>query len=616
LPNNWYYFLNVSAYFRSLIILFMKFKNILPLLIALLISGQTFAQRKSKKEKAPADPNRAEVTIEGYDQAFNVITLDTNGLLLCYQDADKKYQIVRYTNDFKKVFQVAAPADEKMYFLKNTYDEDGKVYLFFGAIKYMSVTPAIKEYTIIQLDPLTKKMIAVNGEFEKNFYYTDFTASGGQTFIYGNSTISTGKMALRVCLTVAGLGIPAIFGSLRFPSWPTVCGVNFKKKSPTTEIMYDYGKKSRAYIVAADMNPATKKTHLLIKHQVSRKKLRMYMRDVSYDPMASFKIGDEIELDVPQRKELFEFKINNINDRQKLLMGTYGKIKTKFIIKYAGFSIGYVNGKPYAHIHLPSAFIDYQATEGIYFSKLSGKKQDYTSLFILNDLKGYMKFKYTKKNSKKPVKIPKVTTTDRKFLLHNIIEDENQYIMVGETYFPTYAVKWYCDASGKNCEPYIVFDGWQYEACEVMGISKDGKKVLWDDAFKLGYYKTWVPTTELVTVLPYGDDLYFTYFDGAQIIRRKLDGDHLVQEGVDNEKLKGKKKDKDLTTGYSFPNVKHWYEDVFVIYGYGEKTTTTSKDSKSTTKKKKRKKRREKTTPTIVMEKIKLDNSKVEEDED
>jgi hypothetical protein len=547
--------------------------KILLLILTLTLSLGVSAQKNKKKEKekekikveAPptlaAKQKRIELKLNKSNDNFHIITLDSEGLAVVYMNEDKDYMLAKYGTDLKKEYSQVLKIEggsNNLAILNYGYSEND-IYILFADISPSSTYRTMREYTILRYDLESKKQDVINGQTAKPFLYSKMAVDNGLVFLFGTDNIPNSQASLRVCATFCLLGIPAIFGSLKFPTNPAMEVISFKNKNNTHEIA-DYGKKAQAVLLSGDVNESSNEGYLLIKHRITKKESRLYLRNFKYDG-GNIKTNPDVEIKGDITKEFRNAKVNVLNADEKLMFGTYGK-------------------------PTPMGTNHYTYSEGIYFCKLNGKKQVFTKFIPYVDIK---KIKasmssYDKKQMDKSKAKGKDYSIAKQILFHDVVEDENGYLLIGETYYATYHTeeKMVYNPGTKRWEKTttVIFDGYLYENCLVMSFDKEGK-LLWDDAFELPYFLTFNPTTELVTIAPNGDKLGFTYFYNGRIRTRSLETEG-VSEIEGNAKIESKKKSDKVNNRTT--NVRYWFGTTYVVFGHADITNKDKRSGEKTTK--------------------------------
>lgn len=162
-----------------------------------------------------------------------------------------------------------------------------------------------------------------------------------------------------------------------------------------------------------------------------------------------------------------------------------------------------------------------------------------------------------------------------RFLMHELIPYNNQYILVGEAFYPHYS---YSANRYSAFSPYrsygmpmyrdgLVFDGYSYTHAIVIGFDQSGK-IIWDNSFEINDVLS-MQLEQFVKVQPEEDRIVLLYlFQNA--LRSKIIKGSEVIEGKAIEDLSRKNtKQRSRTRAQDFGNSKldHWYDQYFFAYG-------------------------------------------------
>ena len=162
-----------------------------------------------------------------------------------------------------------------------------------------------------------------------------------------------------------------------------------------------------------------------------------------------------------------------------------------------------------------------------------------------------------------------------RFLVHELVPYNNQYILIGEAFYPHYS---YSSSSFRtfNYAPRyayagplyrdgLIFDGYNYTHAVVIGFDKSGK-LLWDNSFEINDVRS-MQLEQFVKIQPEEDRVVLLYlFENA--LRSKIIKGSEVLEGKTTDILnpdgQGKKeKAKNIENS----KLDHWYGQYFFAFG-------------------------------------------------
>jgi hypothetical protein len=290
----------------------------------------------------------------------------------------------------------------------------------------------------------------------------------------------------------------------------------------------------------------------------------------------------EIQLNSEDEYAMMNGRLNTLSADNQIMFGTYGYKNT----------IGGNKG-PYS--------------QGIYLTKIEGNEITDTKLYDFTDFKNYFGFLNNKQREKQEKKVAdkkekgKDLKLSHRMLVHEIIKQGDNYILVAESFFPEYRYNNFSPYGGFGTgfgsyspfyssyfNPYRwgygnfgmyspfsnyygyrgygnreIFDGWNYTHGIVAAFDKDGK-LLWDNNIELKNIKTQT-LKEKVKVNVDGDLITMSYSNKGEIFSKTF------KNGVTVEELKSKsvetKKEGDSVKRTSTDDIELWYGNYFLATG-------------------------------------------------
>ena len=262
---------------------------------------------------------------------------------------------------------------------------------------------------------------------------------------------------------------------------------------------------------------------------------------------------------------------------------TEGKIIKNFDLKPQG-DYGLIHGHSVTvnqDFHLIVGTYAYKSSDmsrGIFVSRVSNEGDHVINYYNFGDLKNFFNYMKAKRELRVKSRIERRKVKGKKIkfsykiLVHNIVEEDDQFIMVGEAFYP----KYYAGVNTYNSyyTPYTydnagsLIDGYVYTHAVVIGVNKEGK-IIWDNSFEiedvlsknLDQYVQ-VTTVENETVLLY---LY------EDLIRSKIIQGSVVLDGKSYDNLKLSFEDDVVSENENeYGGLERWYDDNFYGYGYHE----------------------------------------------
>jgi hypothetical protein len=187
-------------------------------------------------------------------------------------------------------------------------------------------------------------------------------------------------------------------------------------------------------------------------------------------------------------------------------------------------------------------------------------------------------------------------------LVHDLIPNGDQYILVAEAFNPTFRYQnnypyggfgspfgfgspwggmyspygwgwglwsmnpWYGGSRGFFGNNQQVFDGWQYTHAVVAGFDKRGN-LLWDNSFEIDNVKTMKLKEKVRTSLRDGQVTLF-YSNNGVIRSKAVKGNLVLDNGPAHEKVITTAREGDKVRRNTNEDLEYWYDNYFLAWGY------------------------------------------------
>ena len=171
-----------------------------------------------------------------------------------------------------------------------------------------------------------------------------------------------------------------------------------------------------------------------------------------------------------------------------------------------------------------------------------------------------------------------------RFLPHELQQHGNEFLLLGEVYFPRYT---YANPygffggnsiySGSTVRGERIFDGYRYTHAPVIGFDRNGK-LTWDNSFEMNDIKTFT-LNQYVRLSSKDDRLGMLYLFENELRSKTIQRNQVV-DGKSTNVLKSKYEDdivREKDTESS--TLEYWYDPYF--YAYGIQFVRGSKDGKN-----------------------------------
>jgi hypothetical protein len=252
-------------------------------------------------------------------------------------------------------------------------------------------------------------------------------------------------------------------------------------------------------------------------------------------------------LDNIEDKSLIYGRSCNWKGERKLIAGTYGRRNSEY-------------------------------SRGIFLANINKLGEHQVSFYNYAELKNF--FSYMKINREKRVKerIERRKINEKKvkfnyrLLVHDIIQKGDQFVMIGEAFYPKYRYPTAASASGifqragGASGTETIFDGYRYTHAVVLGFDQTGK-LLWDNSFEITDVKTF-EREQFVKASVEEDRIVLLYLYN-NVIRSKIIKDDEVLEGKSFNELK-LKFDSDAVRANinnKMVGLEKWHGNTFYAYG-------------------------------------------------
>ncbi|NMM49479.1 hypothetical protein [Marinigracilibium pacificum] len=222
-----------------------------------------------------------------------------------------------------------------------------------------------------------------------------------------------------------------------------------------------------------------------------------------------------------------------------------------------------------------------QYSRGMFFGELSPNpgEEDKVKFYSYVDFQNF--FSYLKDSKEKRIRERIIRKKNKgkkpkfnyRLLIHDVIKRDNNYIVVGEVFYPTYIRQDYMPRSGYY--PPSTFDYYpgtgqiisefNFSHAVILSFDENGQ-MLWDNSFEIDEIKTsFLEHQVSIDVNP--DRIALLYFYEGKIKSQIIKGDQVIEDKTDTE-IKLKEDGDELKDGYyEFGKLEKWYGKYFFAYG-------------------------------------------------
>ncbi len=208
-------------------------------------------------------------------------------------------------------------------------------------------------------------------------------------------------------------------------------------------------------------------------------------------------------------------------------------------------------------------------SRGIFVAEINPVGEYSINYYNFGDLQNFFSYMKAKRERRVKERIERRKVKGKRirfnyrFLVHEVVPYGDQYVMLGEAFYPRYT---YTTGRGYGLlRDERIFEGYQYTHAVVIGFDSQGK-LKWDNSFEINDVKT-MELQQFVKISPTDSRMVLLYvYDN--LIRSKIIKDNQVLEGKTEDVIKSsyKKvviKEKDIESS----KLDYWYTEHFFASG-------------------------------------------------
>ncbi|MFN8356032.1 MAG: hypothetical protein U0Y10_16370 [Spirosomataceae bacterium] len=482
---------------------------------------------------------RVELPIPAFTDSYFTIPIGKQGVLLLVQTSKNTFALTRLSTDFEQLWSLNGSIDEKLDYVTHCYD--GKfVFLLFS--KYESnVYQVVKVYL-------------------------------GPGFIESYDIYSMDKV--KVSQFKAYLDNVYIAGDVR--NQPVILYTNLGSRQTK---MLPNAVKGEAEIQSIDIDTLAHRIN--VSYSVRQGKSSQILVK-SFDEQGRQDLQVIVEPD--DDYSLINGRMVSLNDSIQLMLGTYG----------------FRGNQPTGTMPV---------SQGLYISKVLPDQVLNPRYYSFTDFQNFFNYlsprdreRQERKIQAKREKGEDLRLTNYRFLVHDLIKKENQYIVVAEAFYPEYRYNnsynpygysafntpfgwgwgntgllnpwafgygsrnlFYNNMYGYNSysNQRQIFDGWVYTHAIVAGFDYNGT-LLWDNSIEFKDVKKKVLHEKIKTRIE-GDQLTLLYTNKGGLIKKVIQGNKTIEDTqrteLDTQQVGDKIRSNDDD------DAEFWYDNYFIAWG-------------------------------------------------
>lgn len=216
-------------------------------------------------------------------------------------------------------------------------------------------------------------------------------------------------------------------------------------------------------------------------------------------------------------------------------------------------------------------------SRGIYLARISEDGQQIINYYNYADLKNF--FSYMKarrqKRIEERIKRRKIKGKKNKFnyrlLVHEVVERDGRYIMVGEAFYPKYSSSPFYGAYGYSYygNNYgMAFEGYKYTHAVVFGFDRRGR-LIWDNSFEINDVVSYT-LDQYVHISQSEEEMALVYMYENEIRTKIIEGNDVVEGKTFNDLKLSFEDDIVDNTESEYGGLEKWYGGNLFAYGIHE----------------------------------------------
>ncbi len=248
-------------------------------------------------------------------------------------------------------------------------------------------------------------------------------------------------------------------------------------------------------------------------------------------------------LDSPDKHLIFG-RMLTTDDKQQIVAGVYGNRSTEY-------------------------------SRGIFISTIDPDGYQQMRYYSFGDLENFFKYMKAKREKRVKERIErrkvrgKKTRFNYRFLLHQVIPYNDQFLLLGEAFYPKYNYvnnnpMFFGARSNYNAfQSGRVFDGYYYTHAVIMAFNKQGD-LLWDNSFEIKDVKSF-KLEQFVRAKLFGDRISLFYIYDNKLRSKVIKNNDVLE--AKSQDLSHNPYEVNRPVGSTAPTLNYWYEDVLFANG-------------------------------------------------
>lgn len=218
-------------------------------------------------------------------------------------------------------------------------------------------------------------------------------------------------------------------------------------------------------------------------------------------------------------------------------------------------------------------------SKGIFIAAIEPSGLQKLRYYEYADLENFFQYMKAKRENRVKSRIERRKIKGKKnrmnyrFLIHELVPYNDQYILLGEAFYPKYSqidrtYGNYFLSSGMSPNSIIrdgrIFEGYHYTHAAILGFDKNGN-LLWDNSFEINDVRTF--TLEQYVKLEMDEDKIDLIYLYENKIRTKVIKNEKVLEGKSTAPLQPKYETDIIARSNTNNTLEYWYDKYFIAFG-------------------------------------------------
>ena len=458
---------------------------------------------------------RFEFEISDFDEFFNVISAEDDGVFLIRPNRKKK---VPRNRIWDLHYLDTSLVQQKIFEIPAGFDFELRGYDYYKeALFLLYENTDSRKYMIYAINPVTE----ASKKFE---FQLAFPIILNKFDIISNSAILGGSVTNRASV------------------------IQYDFNSGGVKVLagfYD----NNSELLDLKVDEEEKKFYTLNTFQGRRKRQNIKLKIFDYNGEL---LSDE-PIRVSEEYNLLDASVIKLEGNESIITGTYTNKRSKF-------------------------------SRGMFFTKVYDDQTQLTNFYNFADLPNFFNFlkvgreiRVRKKIAKRKLQ-GKELKFDYRMLVTELIENNGEFIMLGEAYFPTFSSSqtnfvrnsffnpgFNTFGNRRNFRQVNTFSGYKYTHAVVISFDENGE-LIWDNSFEINDIVSFTLDQSVEPLVR--EDGIILFYNFENVIRTKIIEDDDVVEGKTYEEVELlNENDQVKNNEYDYGGIKKWYGDYLYAFG-------------------------------------------------